>query len=140
MKLMNCSKCRKLFISIGRSICPACVEKERDEFDAVRKYLSENPHSTASQIAEATGVSEEAIIGLVKKGSLVTNEAMIVYGCEICGRPIHSGKVCNNCKEKLTTELKESISRSALESKRKEVKDLATKFMKERRKKGEGDG
>lgn len=135
MKLMNCSKCRKLFVSIGRSICPACVEEERDEFDVVRKYLSENPHSTASQIAKATGVSENIIINLVKKGSLLANEAMIVYGCEICGRPIHSGKVCNNCKGKLTTELKESINRSALEAKRKEVKNLATKFLKERREK-----
>ncbi|MDI6785644.1 MAG: MerR family transcriptional regulator [bacterium] len=135
MNLMNCTKCKKLFVSIGRSICPECVEKEREEFDVVRKYLSENPHSTVSQVAVATGVTENTIINLVKKGSLVTNEAIIVYGCEICGRPIHSGKVCNNCKEKLTTELKESLSRSALEAKRKEVKDLATKYMKERRKK-----
>jgi flagellar operon protein (TIGR03826 family) len=135
MKLMNCTKCRKLFVSIGRSICPSCVEKEREEFEMVKKFLAENPHSTVSQISQATGVSQNAIIDLVKKGRIVASEAIIVYGCEICGRPIHSGKVCNICKEKLTTELKETLSRSALEAKRKEVRDLATKFMKERRKK-----
>lgn len=109
MNLMNCSKCKKLFVSIGRSICPECLERERNEFDMVRKYLAENPHSTASQIAEATGVQESVIIDLVKKGSISAEKAIIIYDCEICGRPIHSGRVCSICKEKLTTELKEGM-------------------------------
>ncbi|MBU0600400.1 flagellar protein [bacterium] len=109
MNLMNCTKCGSLFVSIGRPVCFLCIEKERKEFEMVKKFIEEHPHSTVSQVVEATGVSEKLVIDLIKKGQIKSNEAMIVYECEICARPIHAGKVCNICKEKLTVDLKESI-------------------------------
>lgn len=134
MELRNCRRCKKLFVSVGRSICPKCVDEEEKQFEIVRKYLEEHPHSTASQIAKATNVPEEQIIEFVKSGRLTIKDALIAYECEICGRPIYTGKVCIECRKKLFEELQASIKKSQELAKKKAKEDLATKFIEDLKK------
>ncbi|MDI6703162.1 MAG: MerR family transcriptional regulator [bacterium] len=129
-ELKHCSRCRKLFVSLGRSLCPKCLEDDEREFERVKEYLDEHPFSNAGEIAEGTGVPEEKIIEFIKQGRLLlVDKTPITYPCELCKRQIFTGRLCDSCKGKLSEELKKSLIKSTDEKHRKEKIDQASKFV-----------
>ncbi len=101
MDLRNCSECGKLFVYVGRDLCPECVKTEEEMFEKVEKFLRKNSGASVQEISEATGVPEEKIIHFLKEGRLVARTPFQQVICERCGKPIASGRFCGDCLEAL---------------------------------------
>ncbi|MCL5047136.1 MAG: MerR family transcriptional regulator [Actinobacteria bacterium] len=103
MEIRNCPVCGSLFVFGGRNFCPACMEKEEKDFQALRKFLDENPSATMEEISEATGVEVRKILQFLKEGRLVYKApGPPVIACESCGAPISTGRLCDRCTAEIT--------------------------------------
>ena len=49
LRVKNCDRCGKVFVSSGVPICPDCYEKEEEQFQIVKKYLAEHKRATAGR-------------------------------------------------------------------------------------------
>ncbi|WP_163578990.1 TIGR03826 family flagellar region protein [Gracilibacillus saliphilus] len=108
-ELANCARCDKVFVKTNKSICPDCVREDEKQFQTVYDFLKkrENRQATIPEIVEATGVEEDVILQFVKdKRIRSTQFPNLSYPCERCGEPIASGKVCENCRNELTSDLR----------------------------------
>lgn len=102
-ELKYCRICGRAFPYNGEGdiICPRCIQKEQDDFERVKKYLSEN-HSTEKETAEATGVPEATLTKWVREGRLSFGAGVSGLRCEMCGKPIRTGKLCADCQKKVS--------------------------------------
>ena len=104
MGIQNCRRCGKVFVSTGSPICQDCVKKEDEQFDVVKKYLTENPGSSVESISRDTGIPVELVARFVRQGRIVgtgqENTGSSV--CSICKRPISKGKICARCYSALS--------------------------------------
>ncbi|WP_317366972.1 hypothetical protein [uncultured Tyzzerella sp.] len=107
MNLKSCSKCKKLFSSVGGSlICRECIKLEEEEFQRVRVYLRENRGADINIVSDETGVPTKKILKYLREGRLEISEGMAdILKCEKCGVSIKSGKYCRNCSEKVSKDL-----------------------------------
>lgn len=112
MNIIKCKLCREPFHSYGCPICPACSEQVDKDFFTVRDYIEAHPgQAKAEKIAEDTGVKEAHIVYLLEEGRLDTSSGLAGSGmggnmkCQVCGRPISIGNLCDSCKSALTKEL-----------------------------------
>lgn len=112
--LRNCAECGRLFVFVNRNICPACIEKEEEMYEKVRKYLKENPGVPIQEVSEKTGVPEEKIIRFLREGRLEATSVAGGLTCESCGRPIKMGFLCDSCREQVAREMKEIAGSSKL--------------------------
>lgn len=130
-ELKNCSACGKVFVKLNRNICPACMEKEEQEYEEVRKYLKDNPGASVEEITEATGVDEKKVFRWIREGRIDADLA--IRGGEItctrCGAVISFGSLCSKCSKLLTDQM-QSMSRSA------EVKDQEPDTSKDEKRRG----
>lgn len=111
--MKNCPECGKVFTYIRTNLCPACQQKDEDEFRKVRIFLAKNPGANITDISEGTEVEEEKIIRYIREGRILNASGQknkINVECELCGKLIPSGRYCTPCIEKLTTGLKKSIT------------------------------
>ena len=129
--LRNCSRCGRLFGYTGRPVCSYCIEEEEDEFKKVKDYLYDNPGSTVFEVSDATGVDEEKIMRFLKEERLqVSSEnPNMLLECENCGRPVNTGRFCQNCKEELKSSLRREFGLDKPKEPRKD--DYQTKHQKE---------
>ena len=77
-------------------------------------------------VSEETGVEEAIILKLLRQDRLeVVDEATSIIKCRSCGKPIKSGKLCENCKKvelaKSLQSMGEDIQKSIQESQNKKV-------------------
>lgn len=100
MDIRNCSRCGKVFRSMGRKICPECVQEEEREFQKVRDYVREHRDANIPAVSEATGVAAERINQFIREGRLVL--ATVTLECMSCGAPIEKGRFCQKCLEKMS--------------------------------------
>ena len=111
MDVKNCRRCKRLFNYIGgQQICPACREELEKKFQEAKKYLFNNRHASVKDVAENCDVDEYQIRQLIREERLEFSSGIeedIV--CEICGKPINTGRYCNECKLKSLTDLKDAI-------------------------------
>ncbi|WP_208587466.1 TIGR03826 family flagellar region protein [Gracilibacillus suaedae] len=108
-ELANCARCDKVFVKITKSICPDCVKEDEKLFQIVYDFLKkrENRRATIPEIVEATGVKEDIILQFVKDKRLRSTQfPNISFPCERCGEPIASGKICENCQNELSSDLR----------------------------------
>ncbi|PRX18812.1 hypothetical protein BX659_1413 [Orenia metallireducens] len=68
MKLKNCKKCNHIFVNNGQSLCPDCIEEERENFQKIRDYLWDNPGSNIKDIHHETEVSLKIIRQFLREG------------------------------------------------------------------------
>ncbi len=143
-EVMNCRRCRKIFMysGTGPKICESCKKLEEEEFEKVRAFVREFPGATAQEVSRETGVPTQLIYRFLKEGRLEVSETSpIALQCENCGVRIKSGRFCVNCSKKLAADmirmgktLNEAIQRSAdpsakeaglryLHGERKDLKD-----------------
>lgn len=126
MELRNCKECKKLFVSVsGRTICRDCHEKREKSYDRIIKYLNNNPNASIEDVCKATKVTKDSVIELVKNRKISLS---VEYECEICEKKIKVGKICPECKEKVTTELDKVLDKVRKEEGEAKARDLATKF------------
>ncbi len=114
----NCRRCGKIMIYVGIPICEECLRKEEEYYEAVKRYLDDNPGSNIRDISEATRVPVEIVMEFVRQGSLIASRvASEVLTCKICGEPIERGVVCPKCAAALTSTA-EKAQRKAFDDKR----------------------
>lgn len=107
-ELRNCIRCGKVFAYTYNPVCNKCLEQEEEEFKRVKEYIYENPGSTVFEVSEATGVSVEKIMKFLREErlELSSENANLLLECESCGRPIKSGRYCEECKNQIASEMK----------------------------------
>jgi hypothetical protein len=111
MEMANCRKCKKLFAKIDSPICDDCKKEEEKLFEEVKKYLRDNPNSTLSQIAEATGMPLKKLMAYLREGRLEVASGELF--CRQCGAEITTGNFCNRCAAKMGQRLAGAAAASA---------------------------
>ncbi len=108
MELRNCIRCGKVFMYVSKRVCPAC-QKEMDElFEQVRVFVKAHPGATVAEISAALDIEEQLVNEFVREGRFdVVTEALTVF-CERCGKPIHRGRLCEQCAVSLDQEIRGS--------------------------------
>lgn len=131
--LLSCKICKKPFNSFGSNICPKCLDEIDKAFVDIRDYLYENPGDwNAAQLSEATGISKEIVLHLIKQERLTTKDTLRANNfCTSCKKPISSGKLCEPCRQILSKQLSDNVAKSAEKENRKNgshhrTRDLAT--------------
>ena len=113
MNIIQCKMCKKPFHSIGNRICPECLNNIDRDYFIVRDFVYDNPGADVDTTAEETKVDKAVILHLLKEGRLTLQntggnyEHMLM--CEVCRKPISSGKMCEMCKAKLATTMNKSV-------------------------------
>lgn len=96
-KYKECVKCGKRFLEVRDSdLCPDCRVTEESEFTKVDQYMYYNPSANLAEISDATKVAEEEILKWEKEGKL-KEELKPGIRCEVCGRGIKIGRICDKC-------------------------------------------
>lgn len=108
MKLANCSICGKAFLFRpgGRDCCLACVREEENNYCKIFEFFTVNPTATAKEISEATGIDLKVIYSYARENRLRFVKVDSDIRCEACGEMIPCGKMCENCRGKLLSEVK----------------------------------
>ena len=113
LNVRNCRKCGKIFNYVqGPPICQSCAQKLEEDFQRVKEYIRSNPAATLASTAEDCEIEVNQIKQWVREERLAFSSAEgsgIV--CEKCGKPIISGRFCDECKNSVTRDLRESIKR-----------------------------
>ena len=112
MNIVQCRMCRKPFDSISGKICPECLHKIDKDFVKVRDYIYEHKRADVDTVAKETEVEKQIILHLLKEGRLTLSgseggESALL--CEVCKKPISSGRMCSECKDKLSATMQKSI-------------------------------
>jgi len=115
MNIIQCQFCKKPFQSIGRRICPDCLEQIDKDFLVVRDYIYDNKHADIDKVSEDTGVTKQIILHLLKEGRLTLGDNSDEKGgrgvlfCEMCRKPISSGRLCKVCTDKVSNTMQRNI-------------------------------
>ena len=110
MNIKQCAFCTKPFQTLGRKICPECSEKADKDFFTVRDYLYENKRAGIDEVVEETGVSMQIIKHLIKEGRFdLIDAANVLLDCEVCKKPIRTGRMCKPCKDTVSSKMQESL-------------------------------
>ena len=112
MNIIQCQFCKKPFQSIGRKICPACLDQIDRDFVTVRDYIYEHKHTDIDTVVEDTEVSKQIILHLLKEGRLTLGDESENTGllhCEVCRKPISSGRMCKDCQDKVKSKMQKNI-------------------------------
>ena len=118
-KLRNCSMCGKIFMSNGEKICPNCVQAQADMEVVVVDYVRDHPKCKIPEIMEETGAPESLIRRLIDEGRFVQLGVNLSYPCQKCGKPIITGKYCEDCLNEMQENLQsvqQNISKAAEEA------------------------
>jgi len=102
--VIHCKICKRMFqyVGFGDKICPACKEKDEEDFQRVKTYLRDNPGRTVNQTAEDCDVPTERIRAWLRDERLeFTGTGETGLTCERCGAPIMSGTICDVCRQTL---------------------------------------
>ncbi len=105
MSIRNCPECGRIFEFVFKNLCPECIQKEDNESEAVIDYLKNNPGVGIPEISEATGISVDKIIKMLKSGRLIIvceKNGINLLTCERCGKPIVNGSFCLQCRDSMT--------------------------------------
>jgi len=115
MEIKNCKRCGKMYSYIaGIPICDQCKQKDEDDFQTVKKYIYEHKGVSLKEVSEACEVSVEKITRFLRDGRLEIKEGTnIILECESCGRPINSGRLCQECSKKLERDLSKASNTAA---------------------------
>ncbi len=106
----ECVKCGgvMVFRGLGEYKCEDCGHLAYDDYGKVRNYIEKHKGATAAQIEDAIGVSQRSIRQMLKEGRLEVAEGSRAFlECEICGKPIRSGRYCPDCEIKMHRKLEE---------------------------------
>lgn len=125
MEVRTCKLCKKIFnYAGGDPICEPCKRKLEDKFQEVRTYIDENPGSSMEMVAEECDVSTKIIKKWIREERLELKAGGgITIECESCGKPITTGRFCEECSNKMADELGKSIAKKKPEPVKKNTGD-----------------
>ena len=105
-----CEKCGgvMIFQGIGEYHCEDCGTVAFDDYGKIRGYIEEHRGANAMEIENAVGVSQRTIRQLLREVRLEVAEGSRTFlHCELCGKPVRSGKFCPDCETKAHRSLEE---------------------------------
>jgi len=108
-QMINCKKCGKLFNSTGFSDkCIDCYKEDEMTFDKIREYVKEHPGAKVFEVSTCLDISIKRIKQYLREGRLeIVEKNNHFLGCEKCGKPIQSGRYCDDCyKQALNSDMK----------------------------------
>ncbi len=111
MQITNCRGCGRIFNALAdEQFCPNCQKKLDEKFDEVKRYIEENPDAPVEKVSRETDTSMRQIRKWVREERLSFSKNS-AYGieCENCGRIIHTGRFCDECKRNLANALRSAI-------------------------------
>lgn len=125
MNVRNCRNCGCIFNYVtGPVICPACREKLEEKFQEVKAYIRENKGAGIPEVAEACEVDVPQIRQWLREGRLeLSDEAQMYLTCEKCGKPIRSGRFCEQCTLNMTRGFQEILNAGKNTSAKQEKND-----------------
>lgn len=133
MNIVQCRMCNKPFQSLGGRICPACLDSIDKDFVVVRDYIYEHPGAHIDDVSEETEVAKAVILHLLKEGRLQLDnpDSGGILLCEVCKKPISSGRMCDDCKGNVASTMQKSITeRNPEAAKSPEKKQSDTRSLK----------
>lgn len=103
MEVRTCKQCKKLFNYLsGPPICGACRDALEVKFGEVKEYVREHPSEGINEVAKANDVSTNQIQRWIREERLAfSDDSGVGLDCESCGRMIRTGRLCQECKDKL---------------------------------------
>lgn len=107
---MICEECGGIMIfkGVGEYKCEDCGYLDYDDYGKARNYIEKHPGVTSAQVSEATGVTQKAIREMLKEERLeIAPNSNAFLTCEICGKPIRSGRYCSKCETAYHREIEE---------------------------------
>ena len=112
MNLRNCSRCGKMFNYIaGPIMCENCKKELEEDFQKVKKYITDNPTASLKQITDDNNVKTSQIREWIREERLMfAKESPIQLTCENCGAPIQKLglKKCEYCGSVLEVQNKKA--------------------------------
>ena len=84
------------------------MKARNDDFGRVKDYLRKNPNASTAETAEATEVDLDTITGYIRSGRLNIVPRDVQLHCEVCGKSISKGRLCNTCGKELAAPSGES--------------------------------
>lgn len=123
MDVRNCKQCGRLFNYIGKPICPECLKVREDEFMKVKDFIRQNQGAGIAEVSNGTGVSVQQIRQWIREERLVLTSVSADSGvnCEGCGRPITTGRLCQNCKNQMSQDLNQVMSSTRVKMQAEDV-------------------
>lgn len=112
MNLINCLHCGRICVETPSKMCPKCMEQEEEAELLVIEFLRKNGRSSVEEIKDATGVHEETILRMLKKGRFV-GDFVVQYPCELCGALITEGRLCSSCSQSIMEQAKTEAEKDA---------------------------
>ncbi|MFH1676745.1 MAG: hypothetical protein ABIC40_06935 [bacterium] len=107
MVLKNCELCGKIYNGNHQTICPDCLEIERQDFEKVRQFIKDNPKISIEVASEATGVDQDRIREFMRQGKIdLADLKGPVLECRRCGKPIYRGEYCIICQNEISVKLR----------------------------------
>ena len=131
MAIIQCKMCRKPFNMLSGKICPDCLQRIDREFMTVRDYIYEHKHADIDTVSKETEVEKATILHLLKEGRLTLSGADAddyVLVCEVCKKPIASGRMCDDCMKQLSSTMNKSIGLDKKPEKEEKKKPASTKL------------
>lgn len=68
--LQNCTKCGKLIIANGQSLCPQCANEEIDQLKKIRDYLYRYPNASLLEISQYSELPLEKVLAYLRQGGI----------------------------------------------------------------------
>lgn len=133
MDVRNCRKCGRLYNYIGGSykhLCPQCIEGLEELFQKVKEYIEENPGASMPIVSRDCDVSPQQIETWVREERLVlSDDSPIGISCEQCGKSIHSGRYCTECKNKMSNNLGRAYGQPIMATESRPLRDKSGERM-----------
>jgi predicted amidophosphoribosyltransferase len=120
MPLAKCVRCKKLFNKEVSPVCGECQEAETADHEKIRALIDRHPNLSAEQVASKAGVDIECVLRMVDQGRLTNTASLHGVKCGGCGAPAISfaKKLCQQCLDKLNSEVAKAQSNIRLPEKR----------------------
>ena len=118
MEVTNCRSCGRLFnVLNNETICPNCQKKLDEKFKEVKQLLEENPNASVEKVSTETHTSTKQIRKWIREERLILSEGVLDgITCDRCGKPIRTGKYCDECKAKMANTLMSAFEKPARNS------------------------
>lgn len=107
MPLATCPRCKRMFNKVQTPICEKCEPEEENDYERIRKVVSENSGASMARVAELAEVDIAVVKRMTDQGLVATTALNEATKCGRCGAPAISGakKLCQACLDKMNLEM-----------------------------------